>query len=103
MANDHPLYQQADDHDENGASYDRSNEGVRVAIGQPASITAKHEHGAVREIEDAERAVDDGQTGRDQREQSAQHQAVETLRYEIGPIDHQSSNSGPVVVTPPGG
>jgi hypothetical protein len=42
----------------------------------------------MREVEHAERAVDDGQAGADQREQGAEREPVEKLRNEVGPTDH---------------
>ena len=36
----------------------------RVGVGDPAGVAAEHEHRAVREVEDAERAVDDRQARR---------------------------------------
>jgi hypothetical protein len=48
---------------------------------------------AVRQIKDAECAVDDRQARGDQREQRAEYQAIETLRYEGGPIDHVVAQS----------
>src|ERR1041385_4350475 len=40
-------------------------------------------------VQPSERPVDDREAGGDQREQRAEHQAVEALRYEIGPADAQ--------------
>src|SRR3954468_16264940 len=42
----------------------------------------------MREVEHAERAVDDGQAGADQREQGAEREPVEKLRNEVGPTNH---------------
>src|SRR4029077_16962369 len=39
-------------------------------------------------VEDAERAVDDGQAGGDQRQKRPEHHSVEDLRDKIGPVDH---------------
>ena len=74
VADDHPLHHHADQHDEQRAGDDGDDEGARIGIGDPAGVAAEHEHRAVREVEDAERAVDDGQAGGDQREQRAEHQ-----------------------------
>ena len=42
----------------------------------------------MREVEHAERAVDDREARADQREQRAEHQTVEHLRDEIRPVQH---------------
>src|SRR4051812_47104208 len=88
MTDDHTLHHDTDEHDENGSGDHRSNERPCVAVGEPTGVAAEHEHRAVREVQYSERAVNDGQAGGDQREQRAKHEAVETLRYEIGPVDH---------------
>jgi len=62
VADDHPLHDDADDHDEKRAAKDGGDERAGVVIRQPAGITAQHEHGAVRQIENAERAIDDRQS-----------------------------------------
>jgi hypothetical protein len=82
------LHHHADDHDEHRAGKDGDNERARIGIGQPAGVAAEHEHGAVSEIEHAEGAVNDGESGGDQRQQRSEHEAVEALRNEIGPVDH---------------
>jgi hypothetical protein len=92
VADDDTLRHHANDHDEDRSGDHGDNERTRVAVGDPARVAAEHEHRAVREIEDAERPVDDGQPRRDQCEQGAEHQAVEALRQEIRPIDHRSNN-----------
>jgi hypothetical protein len=46
----------------------------------------------MREVEHAERAVNDGQAGADQRQQGAKRQAVEYLRNEIWPINHETGS-----------
>src|SRR6185312_16513923 len=38
-------------------------------------------------------AVDDGQAGGDQREKRAEHQPVEALRNEVGPVDQRAPQS----------
>ena len=88
VADDHQLHHRSDQHDEQRAGNDGDDEGARISVGDPASIAAQHEHCAVREIEDAERAVDDRQARRDQREKGAEYNAVENLRNKIGPVDH---------------
>jgi hypothetical protein len=50
----------------------------------------------VREVKDAKRAVDDRQAGRNQREKRAEHQPIETLRYEGFPVDHFLPASTPL-------
>ena len=90
MADDAAFHHHADQHDEQRAGDDRDDERAGIAIGDPAGVAAEHEHGAMREVEHAERAVDDRQAGRDQRQQRAEHQSVERLRDEICPIDHES-------------
>src|SRR5262249_45976210 len=105
MADDDALDQYADDHDKKRSRDHRRDERPGVAVGQPAGIAAEHEHGAMREIEDAERAIDDGEARGDQRKQRAEHQPVETLRNEIGPIDHGSATvarkAAPQAAKPP--
>ena len=94
MADDDPLHHHADQHDEQRAGDDGDDERAGVGIGDPAGVAAEHEHRAVREIEHAERAVDDRQAGGDQREQRAEHQPVEALRYEVSPVDHVVARVG---------
>ena len=88
VADDHALHHHADEHHEQRAGDHRDDEGSGVAVGDKAGVAAEHEHRAVREVEDTERAVDDRQARGDQREQRAEHQPVEHLRNEIRPIDH---------------
>ncbi len=49
--------------DEQRAADHRDDERSGIAVGDLAGIAAEHEHRAVREVEHAERAVDDGQAG----------------------------------------
>ena len=63
VADDDALHHHADEHHEQRAGDNGDDERTRVGIGQPAGIAAEHEHRAVREVEDAERAVDDRQSG----------------------------------------
>ncbi len=88
VPDDRPLHHHADQHDEQRARDHGDDERPRIAVGEPAGIAAQHEHRPVREVENAERAVNDRQAGRDQRKQRAEHQPVETLRNEIAPVDH---------------
>ena len=76
MADDDALHRDAEDEHEEGAG-DQSASGERagILIGDDAGIAADHEHGAMREIEHAQRAVDDRQTGTDQRQKRADDQA----------------------------
>ena len=94
VADDDPLHHHADDHHEQRAGDHRDDEGVGIGVGDIAGVAAEHEHRAMREVEHAERAVDDRQAGRDQRQQRAEHQPVEHLRNEISPIDHDSAIAG---------
>ena len=89
-----PLHHHAKQHDEQGTGDDGDDERAAVGIGDPAGVAAEHEHRAMRQIEDAERAVDDRQAGGDQREERAEHQAIEALRYEGGPVDHVVARVG---------
>ena len=89
-----PLHHHADEHDEQGTGDDGDDERAAVGVGDPAGVAAEHEHRAVRQIEDAERAVNDRQAGGDQREERAEHQPVEALRYEIRPVDHVVARLG---------
>src|SRR6185437_10510566 len=93
VANDDPLHQHAEDRDEQGADDNRYDERSGIGVGHPSGVTAEHEHRAMREVQDAERAVDDGEPRRDQREQCAEYQPIEALRDEIAPIDHKFSSS----------
>ena len=88
VADDPALNRHADQHHEQGAGDDGDDERAGIGVGDPASVAAEHEHRAVREVQHAERAVDDGEARGDQREKRSQHQSVETLRYEIRPVDH---------------
>ena len=88
VADDHALHHHADQHDEQRAGDDGGDERARIGVGDPAGVAAEHEHRAMREIQHAERAVDDGEARGDQRKKRAEHQPVETLRYEIRPVDH---------------
>ena len=104
-ADDDPLRYHPDEHDEQRAGDDCDDEGARVSVCHPAGVTAEHEHGAVREVEHAERAIDDRQAGRDQRQQRAEHQPIEALRYKIRPVDHASVRNsclGAISVKPAG-
>src|SRR5262252_5458716 len=94
MADDHPLHQHADDHDENRASEDRGDKGVRVAIGQPAGIAAKHEHGAVSEIENAEHAVDDGQADETNASKAPSTKPLKHCDMKLAQLIIWSRNSG---------
>src|SRR6185437_4741896 len=88
MADDDPLHQYADDHDEQRARDHRDDERAGVLERDITGVAAEHEHRAMREVEHPERAIDDGQPGTDERKQSSQRQAVEYLRNEIRPINH---------------
>ena len=59
-----------------------------------AGIAAEHEHRAMRQVQHAERAVDDRQPRADQRQQRARRQPVEQLRDEIRPGDHAARIGG---------
>jgi hypothetical protein len=63
-------------------------EGPRRLVRREAGIAAQHEHRAVREVQHAERAVDDRQPRTDQGQQCAKGQAVEELRKEVRPGEH---------------
>ena len=91
VADDQPLHHHANQHHEERASDDGEDEGPGIAVGDPAGIAAEHEHRAMRQVKDAERAIDDRQAGGNQRQQRAEHQPVEALRYEVGPVDHASA------------
>ncbi|MGY3471518.1 hypothetical protein ACVW0I_008389 [Bradyrhizobium sp. LM6.11] len=88
MADDDAFHEDAEQHHEQRARDDGENERFRVLVGDEAGIAADHEHRAMREVEHAERAVNDGQAGADQREQGAEREPVEKLRNEIGPTNH---------------
>src|ERR1700761_2541830 len=49
----------------------------------------------MREVEHAERAIDDGQARTDQRQQGSERQAVEELRNEIRPVNHENKSQYP--------
>lgn len=88
VADDDALGHHAHQHHEQRAGDDGQHEGAAQVVGHPAGVAAQHEHRAVREVEHAQRAVDDGQAGGDQRQQGAEHQPVEQLRDEVGPVEH---------------
>ncbi len=69
MADDDELDQSSDDEQEQRPGDDGDGEGAGRLERDEAGIAAEHEHGAVRQVEDAERAVDDGEAGADQRQQ----------------------------------
>src|SRR5262249_2362308 len=88
IADDDALHHHAEQHHEQRAGGERRDERAGVLVGDEPGVSAEHEHRAVREVEHAERAVDDGEPRADQREQRAQHEPVEHLRDEIDPVDH---------------
>ena len=88
MPDDDALHHDADDRHKQRPGDDGDDERSGIAVGDIAGVTAEHEHRTMREVQNAERAVDDGQARRDQRQQSAERQPVEQLRYEISPVDH---------------
>ena len=89
VPDDDALHHHAHEHDEQRAGDHRDHERSGILEGDIAGVAAEHEHRAMREVEHAERAVNDGQAGTDQRQQSAQRQTVEYLRNEIRPINHE--------------
>ena len=89
-----PFHHDAHEHDEQGTGDYGDDERAGIGISDPAGVTAQHEHRAVRQIEDAERTVNDRQAGGDQREEGAEHQPVEALRYEVRPVDHAAVPAG---------
>ena len=62
MADDDPLHQDADNHHKQRAGDHGDDERAGIAVGDIAGVTAQHEHRAMREVEHAERAIDDGQS-----------------------------------------
>jgi hypothetical protein len=98
ITDDHTFHDHADQHDEKGARDHRHDKRVGVGKGEPPGIPAEHEHGAVREIEHPERAVDDRQARSHQRQKGAEHEAVEQLRYKIRPVDHSRTSRTAIVV-----
>ena len=87
----------ADDHDEQPAAGDDASTNEPVASKATiARIAAQHEHRAVRQVEHAQRAVDDRQAGADERQKRPQHQAVEHLRDEVSPGEHSSPRHSPM-------
>ena len=79
VADDDALHHHAQHHHEQRARNHRDDERTGIFIGHEAGVTADHEHRAMREVEHAERAVDDGQPGADQRQQGTERQPVEYL------------------------
>src|SRR3546814_8062130 len=77
VPDDQPLHHDADEHHEEGAGRDGNQIGIGQLVGNETGIAADHEHRAVREVEDTQRAVDDRQAGTDQRQQGTEHQPVE--------------------------
>src|SRR6185437_659653 len=73
---------------EHGTGGERHEKRAARLVRDVAGVAAQHEHCAVREVQDTERAVDDREPGADEREQRAERQAVGQLRQEIGPADH---------------
>jgi hypothetical protein len=51
-----------------------------VLVRDVTGVAAEHEHRAMREVQHAERAVDDRQPRADEREQRSEREAVEQLR-----------------------
>ena len=95
MPDDDALHQNADNRHEQRSGNDGDDERPGVAVRDITGVTAEHEHRAVRQVQDAERTVDDGQARRDQRQQGAERQPVEHLRYEISPVDHDYMSREP--------
>ena len=91
MADDQPLHQHPNEHHKERTRDNRQDKRPGIGIGNPAGVAAQHEHRAVGEVKHAERAIDDRQAGRNQREKRAEHQSIETLRYESCPVDHASA------------
>src|ERR1700761_8259068 len=50
----------------------------------------------MREVEHAERAIDDRQARTDQSQQGSERQAVEELRNEIRPVNHENKSQYPL-------
>ncbi len=71
MADDDPFHHHAHEHDEQRAGDHGDGERPGILEGDIAGVAAEHEHRAMREVEHPERAIDDGQAGADQRQQSA--------------------------------
>ena len=90
VADDDPLHQHADHQQEQRTRDHRDDERPGRLVRDVTRITTEHEHRAVREVQHAERAVDDRQPGADERKQRAEREAVEELRDEIGPGDHDA-------------
>jgi hypothetical protein len=66
-------------HHEERTGDHRNDERLRVVIGHQAGITSEHEHRAMRKVQHAERAIDDGQPRADQRQQRTECEPVEKL------------------------
>ena len=80
---DKHQFDDAADHQQKERTRDhRDGERPGGVEGQVAGIAAEHEHRAMRQVQDAEGAVDDGQPRSDQRQQRARRQPVEQLRDE---------------------
>src|SRR6185437_9209718 len=75
----------------------RDGERIGILECDETGITAEHEHRAMREVEHAERAIDDGQAGADQRQQRSERQAIEHLRNEVRPVNHENKSQYPPV------
>jgi hypothetical protein len=85
MSDDDLLHRNAEEQHEARSRCDRDEVGAGILVSDDARIAANHEHRAVREVENAQSAIDDRQTGTQQRQQSAEHEPVECLRQEIRP------------------
>jgi hypothetical protein len=94
VTDDDPLHRHAQKHDKHRAGDYGGDVRARIFVGDITSVTAKHEHRAVREIEHAKRAINNGQPGANQRQQCAECQPVEYLRKKIRPIDHEGQSLG---------
>src|SRR6478752_304131 len=90
MPDDEALHDDADHPYEKRAGDHRGDERSRRLERYIARIATEHEHRAVREVQHAQRAVDDRESRADEGKQRAERQAVEQLRKEIGPSDHGS-------------
>src|SRR3546814_3424785 len=83
VPDDQPLHHDADEHHEDGAGRDGNQIGIGQLVGNETGIAADHEHRAVREVEDTQRAVDDRQAGTRSEEHTSELQSLMRISYAV--------------------
>jgi hypothetical protein len=90
-ANKPTLGSQANQQQHQRAQCERGGERVEMAQHHESRVGAQHEHRAVREIEHAQGAENDGEPTGDQRQQATERDTVKCLREELGKRGHRET------------